>query len=100
MSLRQYFYIPDPRGSLSEALPSQLLCRCAPACISKKNSYILEIFSDSYASPKFIPHEIFLTEIYVNEKKANYGIIHLGQVLGNHIFISYKLNVNWFRFSL
>ena len=92
------YLIPDDRYP-KRFLP-QLLCRCAPACISKKKSYKLEIFSDSYASPKFIPHEIFLTEIYVNEKKANYGIIHLGQVLGNHIFISYKLNVNWFRFSL
>ena len=41
---------------------------CAPARVSEIFSYKLEIFSDGYANPKFIPHEIFLTEIYVNEK--------------------------------
>ena len=41
--------------------------------LKKKNSYKLVIFSDGYASPKFIPHKIFVIEIYVNEKKANYG---------------------------
>ena len=33
------------------------------------HNYKLEIFSDGYASPKFIPHKIFLTEICVNEKR-------------------------------
>ena len=39
---------------------------CAPASVSKLFSYKLEIFSDGYASPKFIPQEIFLTETYAN----------------------------------
>ena len=47
---------------------------CAPARVSNIFLYKLEIFSDGYTSSIFIPHEIFLTEIYVNEKKANYGI--------------------------
>ena len=51
---------------------------CAPTRVSEIFSYKLEIFSDGYASPKFIPHEIFLTEIYVNEKKANYGMYGQG----------------------
>ena len=67
MSLRQYFklFLPDPRGSLSEALPSaSIALLCSGTCIYiRKVSYELEIFSDGYASPKFITREIFLTEI-------------------------------------
>ena len=47
---------------------------CAPTSVFKFISYKLEIFSDGYASPKFIPHKIFLNEIYVNEKGASYSI--------------------------
>ena len=32
--------------------------------VSENFPYKLEMFSDGYASPKFIPHEIFLTEIF------------------------------------
>ena len=42
----------------------------APARVSEIFSYKLKIFSDGYASSKFIPHKIFLTEIYVNEKRV------------------------------
>ena len=65
MSLRQYFkpLLPDPRGSLSEVLTSAAIAPlCSHTCI-RNFSYKLEIFSDDYASPKFIPHKILLTEI-------------------------------------
>ena len=61
-------YIPVPRGSLSEALPSPLLHRCAPTHVSDFFSiYKLEIFSDGYTSPKFIPHEILKRLITVDD---------------------------------
>ena len=65
------YLIPEDRYP-KRSLPP-LLRRCAPTRVLEMFSYKLEIFSDGYTSPKFIPHEIFLTKIYVNEKKANYS---------------------------
>ena len=53
---------------------------CAPAHVSKFFSYKLEIFSDGYASPKFITHKIFLNEIYAYEKKANCVIYRISSI--------------------
>ena len=65
------YLIPEDRYP-KRSLPP-LLRRCAPARESKLFSYKLEIFSDGYVSPKFIPHEIFLTEIFKRTK--NNGIV-------------------------
>ena len=47
---------------------------CAPTRVPKNFSlYKLEIFSDGYASPKFIPHKIFKNEIVSERIKGNYG---------------------------
>ena len=50
--------------------------RCPNICYSNVipvQRFKVEIFSDGYTNPKFIPYEILSHENQVNEKKDNYS---------------------------